>query len=265
MPGRNVRLLTLLVAVAAGSWACGTLLDSADEPAAPTASPDAGARDVVLEAAETTPGDPDPDEPQDELDGPPPPDAGCGGDASFEEDFVDSFGSSFEVVIADGGSLHQDLGNRLVAAGADNRDGARAYIRRSMCNAGPALVCTVRVRAETLTDGDVAFFELRGKDAAGKDVVVRAKTNEAQLDAEDALRRSPLALGPLDQYRTITVTTRAAGAMVSTDGIEASFDAGLDGVRFAELRAGVVYLARSNRSTAAALLQIDALSCSVGP
>jgi hypothetical protein len=238
--------------------ACGDSLEV--NPNDPNNAPEGGVGvnpDAALPpspALDGAPLDPEPDDPPlEEL-----PDAGCL-DASFLEDFSPQSAATFKAI--EEGGTQMAVGDGFLAATANNRSGAASYVRRSLCNAPPAVTCVMRIRVNELIAGQLSLFELRGIDN-GKAVTIRVKTNQTQITGRPDPVPNQLMPG-LQTFTNITITARKGEVQIEPGGVK--YDAGLANMRFTEIQSGIVYLTRSDFDAARASITVDSIACQFSP
>jgi hypothetical protein len=237
---------------------------SSDDPPAPTDAGAAPSPDVATA--------PDPeDDLGAETDAGALLEAGCDTEAGAYEGFSTSLASSGLAVVTASGGVVATVPNvgappPALRATTGNADGARAFVQRTLCGLGAPITCELKLRTAALVGGQAAFFDLRGV-SGGVGASVRLKTNELQHTMADAgTFRAGFAIGaePNDEFVTVTLLVRPDRAAVTLpDGGSAVVPAGLD--RVDNLRAGVIYLQRSNLATAQADLLVDEIRCTPTP
>jgi hypothetical protein len=211
---------------------------------------------MAPDASTSTEEDPPPDEPL------PLSDAGCSllDGSTFEENFNLSFNEAFVPNVTDGGTL--TLSTSAITASVTNATGARAYLRRSLCNRPATITCTMRVAVETLVEGQASLLELHAKLPSGENAVIRVKTDETQVVVvgKSTAQLERIAFDAGAPFADITVKASASSVTITPPG--KTYDASiLSGASFTELRTGIVYLSRSDFVTAKATIQIDRVSC----
>jgi hypothetical protein len=255
---RAAVLLTLGAAIVLGlDLACGDSLEVTPNDAPPdggvgSSNPDAAVDDPSTADAETFEPDP-PDEPL-----PPLLDAGCQ-DASFTETFDPPISGLVTVATVGGQAIYA---GGFFKATANNVDKAQGYVRRALCDPPPTATCVVRVKVDELIKGQIALLELEGQDQLGKRFIIRVKTNEVQI-TEQTDRANQLMPALSNEFVNLTITAKNSGIRVDPGGV--TFDAGIGGMKFKEIRTGVIYLARSDFDAARAAVTVDSVSCTFTP
>lgn len=263
--------------------ACGSFGSEAEPPPGPDSAADARAP----EDAGPSPTNPDGAVGADGGDDPSPlededagalPAAACQTDGTlFNESFDDGgLPPAFSIHVTAGGTLtpSRAFGEppSSIEVTVDSRNDAKAYARRTLCNAvlgqGSVLVCTAKLKVTT-TRADAAVLEVRGRRPDGKLVTARVKTNELQLSgAGDGGLFRASTLGEKMATTSVLTVRLTQGELQRSFGPLASLTIGLPigELVLEELRIGIIYLPRAGAGTdptSAGAVAFDDVRCSL--